>query len=211
MDGWNWNGELTQYLWKKGSLKVIVSNKQVTLKKSRSLQVASWNIDVTTQMCEGQCSFEITTHLKDIAYIQNLAASAFLKKNTVTIEKWISATTLRVKETLYSPDCNLKRTHSWYGKLRRMSQKYTDVHSFSEYLSYIWGRQIFSYLLHFNSKKLKVSIVSRDGSGKTGFSHSLSSIKSYLQYQNMNRVCEEIFLKGNDLNNSHKLRKLEVT
>ena len=195
MDGWNWNGELTQYLWKKRSLKVIVSNKQVTLKKSRSLQVASWNTDVTTQMCECQCSFEITTHLKDIAYIQNLAASAFLKKNTVTIEKWISATTLRVKETLYSPDCNLKRTHSW----------------FFEYLSYIWGRQIFSYLLHFNSKKLKVSIVSRDGSGKTGFSHSLSSIKSYLQYQNMNRVCEEIFLKGNDLNNSHKLRKLEVT
>ena len=44
----DWNGELTQYLWKQGWLQVLISKKHSTLENTRSMQVASWNNDGTT-------------------------------------------------------------------------------------------------------------------------------------------------------------------
>ena len=41
MDGCNWACELTQYLWKKGWLPVLVYKKQSTVENTRALQVAS--------------------------------------------------------------------------------------------------------------------------------------------------------------------------
>ena len=64
MDGCNWNCELTQCLWKKGWLQVLVSKKHNTLENTRSLQAAPWNNDGTTQMYGCKCSFEITIRLK---------------------------------------------------------------------------------------------------------------------------------------------------
>ena len=64
MDGCNWTCELTQYLLKKEWLQVLVQKKHSTLKNTRSLQVASWNNDGTTQMYSCKSYFEIKIHLK---------------------------------------------------------------------------------------------------------------------------------------------------
>ena len=64
MDGCNWNCELTQYLWKKGWLQVLVSKENTTLENNKSLQVASWNSDGTSQMCSCKCLFEIAIRLE---------------------------------------------------------------------------------------------------------------------------------------------------
>ena len=57
-------GELTQSLWKQRGLQVLISMKDSILENTRSLQMASWNKDGTTQMYGCKCSFEITIHLK---------------------------------------------------------------------------------------------------------------------------------------------------
>ena len=57
-------GELTQYLWKQRRLQVLISKKDSTLENAKSLQVASWNNDVTTQIYSCKCSFEVTIRLK---------------------------------------------------------------------------------------------------------------------------------------------------
>ena len=56
--------ELTQYLWKKGWLQVLVSKKHSKLENTRSLGKTSWNNDGTTQIYGCKCSFEITISLK---------------------------------------------------------------------------------------------------------------------------------------------------
>ena len=60
MDDCNWNGELTQYLWKQESLQVIFWKKNSTLENTGSLQVASWSNDRTFPVYGCKCSFEIT-------------------------------------------------------------------------------------------------------------------------------------------------------
>ena len=56
----NWNGKLTQCLWKQGWLEVLISMKHSTLENTRSLQVTSWINDGTTQIYGCKWSFEIT-------------------------------------------------------------------------------------------------------------------------------------------------------
>ena len=58
-DGSKWNYKLTQYLWKKGGVQVLVSKKSSNFEYTRSLHVASWNNGGTTQMYGCKCSFEI--------------------------------------------------------------------------------------------------------------------------------------------------------
>ena len=60
MDDCNWNGELTQCLWKQESLQVIFWKKNSTLENTGSLQVASWRNDRTFPVYGCKCSFEIT-------------------------------------------------------------------------------------------------------------------------------------------------------
>ena len=60
IDGYKWNGKLTQYLWKKGWLQMLVSKKHYTLENTKSLQVISWNDDGNNQIHGCKCSFEIT-------------------------------------------------------------------------------------------------------------------------------------------------------
>ena len=64
MDGFNRKYETTQYLWKKRWLQVLVLKKHSTLGNNRSLHVASWDNNSTTQINGCKCSFEITIHRK---------------------------------------------------------------------------------------------------------------------------------------------------
>ena len=56
--------ELTQYLWKQGWLQVLISKKHSTFENTRSVQVASWKNDSTTQIYGSKYSFEITIRHK---------------------------------------------------------------------------------------------------------------------------------------------------
>ena len=57
MDGCYWNYELTQYIWKRGWLQVLVSKKHSTFENTKSLQVTFWNNDGTIQMYGCKYSF----------------------------------------------------------------------------------------------------------------------------------------------------------
>ena len=83
MDGYNCNRKLTQFLWKKGWLQILVSKKHTTLENNMSLQLTSWNEDGNTQIHGCKCSFEIT--IRRISIEVRLAAVAFVKQRNTRL------------------------------------------------------------------------------------------------------------------------------
>ena len=75
-------GELTQYLWKQRRLQVLISKKDSTLENTRSLQMASWNNDGTTQIMTASAPLKIQHALnRNICQVHTkfMVASAVLK------------------------------------------------------------------------------------------------------------------------------------